>query len=150
MIDSSTTGVLAVWGAIVSTVTFGWNLYRSIKQRGCLRVSCYIGKIAAGEEGLIWNIINVGKEPGFLTHIGGSTKKYKFIMNTDRTLPLPKMLQPGQYVTALFDAHDDLSMLEPLPDLKHLWAITSLGKKFKAPRKQVKKLKRDLTPQRNN
>lgn len=135
------TAVLAIWGAVLSSVTLGWNFIRDINQRGRLRVSCYIGKLVGGSVGvdpnsyLVWNITNIGKEPVLLTHVGGATAKEGFMLTTHQ--PLPKMLQPGEYV---LEYSDELSVLGP--ELKHLWAIDSLGRNFKAPRRQLKELKK--------
>ncbi len=143
MDDLTLTTFLAVWGAFLSSVAVGWNLYRDLLQKGRLKVSCYIGKLIGVSSGidpndyLVYNITNVGKEPVLLTHIGGHLKKTHFLLTPHR--PLPHMLKPGEYI--LEYAHD-LSVLDQ--DLKALVAIDSLGRKWKAPKIQVKKLKKDF------
>lgn len=141
MDQGTITTILATWGAVVSSFAVGWQFYRDITQRGRLRVSCYIGKLVGGPGGidpndyLVYNVTNVGKEPVMLTHIGGEMKQHHFIVNTDR---LPLMLQPGEYI---LEYKDELSVLGA--DLKRLTAIDSVGRVWKAPRRQVKKLKAD-------
>jgi len=107
-----------------------------------LRVSCYIAKLVDEVSGidpaeyLVWNITNIGKEPVVLTHIGGALKKSHFMIKPRNQLP--RTLKPGEYV---LEYNNDLSILGN--DLKHLWAIDSLDRKFRAPNKQVKRLKKD-------
>ncbi len=144
MAKDTITTVLAAWGAIVSSIAIGWNLYRDIAQRGRLRVSCYIGKIVDEATGidprdyLIYNITNIGKEPLVLTHIGGALQKSHFMIKSRHQIPMT--LKPGEYI---LEYSHDLSILGE--GLKHLWAIDSLDRKYKAPRKQVKRLKREYS-----
>jgi hypothetical protein len=139
MSESTTTTVLAIWGAILSSFTLGWNLYRDFLQRGRLRVTCYIGQIfgdptiSQEKRLLIWNVTNVGKEPVVLTNIGGSIGETAFVVNTRD--PLPRTLGPGDYFTGF---SDDLSVLKQ--ELEYLCAYDSLGRIFKASKKAVKEL----------
>jgi hypothetical protein len=142
MDNDAITTVLAIWGAVLSSFAVGWQFFRDMTQRGRLRVSCYIGNLVGGPGGrdpkdyLVYNVTNVGKEPVMLTHIGGENKHNRFMVITRQ--PLPRMLQPGEYT---LEYTHDLSVLGP--ELKRLTAINSLGQSWKAPRKQVKKLKAD-------
>ena len=87
---------------------------------------------------LVWNVTNVGRQSVLLTHIGGVNRnKTAFLIPNPRT-PLPKMLQPGEYVLEYIE---DLSVLGN--NLVALTASDSCGRTFKAPRKQIKKLKRE-------
>lgn len=136
---------LAVWGAILSSIAFGWNLYRDLTDRGKLRVHCFIGKIADSasprkpeelDDYLVYSVTNVGKRPILLKHIGGIEKKNNFIILPHN--PLPKMLLPGEY---FLDYTEELDILDE--DLRHLIAVDSLGRNHKVPRRQVRKLKRE-------
>jgi len=141
MSESTITAVLAIWGAILSSITFGWNLFRDFMQRGRLRVTCYVGNIfgdptiSSKKLLLVWNVTNIGKEPVVLTNIGGSYRKTAFVVNTRN--PLPHTLAASDYFTGF---SDDLSVLKP--DLISLTAYDSLGRTFKAPKKAIKELKR--------
>jgi hypothetical protein len=136
------TVILAIWGALLSSIAIGWNIFRDLVGRGRLRVSCYIGNIVGGPEGidpnnyLVWSITNIGKEPVVLTHIGGGFKDKEFMLTPHAQLP--RMMQPGEYI---LEYTNSLNLLED--DLKFLAAIDSLGKKYKAPRKQVRRLKKE-------
>lgn len=135
------TTILAIWGAVVSSFAVGWQFFRDVSQRGRLRVSCYIGQIINSDitdphDYLVYNITNTGKEPIMLTHIGGKTKKNDFMIISRQ--PLPRMLQPGEYV---LEYTTELNILDA--ELKDLTGIDSVGRCWKAPRKQVNKLKAD-------
>jgi hypothetical protein len=40
--DSGFTGFLATWGAILSSVTFGWTLYRDIRDRAKIKFAAQL------------------------------------------------------------------------------------------------------------
>jgi hypothetical protein len=105
-----------------------WDLtYRDIAQKDRLRLSCYFGNLVDCTNGidskdyLVWQVTNIGKEPVMLTHIGGGKKENKFFITPHQ--PLPRMLQPGEYV---LEYTVDLSTLQL--DLELLSATDSLGK----------------------
>jgi hypothetical protein len=134
---------LAIWGAFLSSVTFGWNLLRDLTRRGRLRVSCYIGNIIIPGVGtdpnsyLVWSVTNIGKESVVLTHIGGSLPKgMEFMVNTLE--PLPKTLQAGENYIGY---SNDLSVLSRA---KSLWANDSLGRRFKSPWRKLRKMRKQF------
>ena len=133
---------IAIWGAVLSSVTFIWNLYTEFAKKGRLSVICYIGNIAHVGIGvdptnyLVWKVTNIGGEPVVLTHIGGSFNNGRdFMINTRN--PLPITLKPGEYV---IEQSADLSTLES--KLESLCASDSLGRTFKAKQKQIRELKK--------
>jgi hypothetical protein len=141
MDKNTITLIIALWGAFLSSVTFGWNLFRDLSRRGRLRVTCYIGQIVTPGVGIdpnnyiVWNVTNIGKEPVVLTHIGGSLpQKQEFMVTTQR--PLPQTLQSGEYFLGY---GNDLSVLART---KCLFAVDSLGRRFKAPKKQLQDMQR--------
>ena len=138
---TTTTAVLAIYGAVLSSFTLGWNLYRDYIQRGRLRVVCYVGHIvgdaaiSSDKNWLMWRVTNIGKEPVVLTHVGGSFGKTHFMINTRE--PLPVTLKPGEYYST---QTDDFSILEGR--LEYLSALDSLGRTFKASKKSTREMKR--------
>jgi len=50
------TDVLAIWGAVLSSVAFGWNLYRDLLDRGKLKVSAQIRRLVRGEDGKLYSL----------------------------------------------------------------------------------------------
>ena len=132
------TTILAIWGAFLSSVLAGWTLYRDLTDRGKIRLYCYVGNIIGGPESsetdyLFWRVVNIGRGSVLVTSVGGALSEKNFMINP-RTLP--KMLVPGDYLS---EYTDDLSILDK--DLKYLCAWDSLGKVYKAPRKQLNRLK---------
>lgn len=135
----SVTAILALYGAFLSSIVFGWNLYRDLTNEGKLRVHCYIGRvITPGQpldenEYLVFSLINVGRQPVMVTSIGGSAKKNEFIVNSQK---IPKMVNPGEYIL------DYSSNLEILAEkgLSSLWATDSLGKTYRLGKSVFKNL----------
>ena len=70
-----------------------------------------------------------------LTQIGGQNRDKVHFMITPHE-PFPRMLEPGEYV---LEYSHDLSALGE--KLNNLTAIDSLKRTWKAPKKQVRKLK---------
>ena len=136
------TTILAIWGALLASVTFAWSIYKEVKRSGHLRVDCYVGDVfdigimSGGSQCLVWNITNFGKEPVILTYVGAITRNGHNLMLRAH-IPLPKTLQPSEYV---MEYSQDLKILDN--DLVDLVARDSLGRIFKAPRRQVKNLVR--------
>jgi len=135
----SLTTVLALYGALVSSIVFGWNLYRDLTNKGKLRVHCFIGRaIIPGQpldenEYLVYNVTNVGRQPIMVTDIGGSKNKEGFIIPSKH---LPKMMNPGEYI---LDYSPNLGLLTE-KGLKDLWAVDSLGKYHKLRKSILKNL----------
>jgi len=127
--------LLAVWGALLSSIALGWNFYRDISDKGKISVTFYIGNIIGGLESsdkdfLIFNVTNVGRRPIMITQVGGAHKSKHFLITGRNT---PKMLQPGEYLT---EYTDDLSILEK--DIIFFGAWDSIGKIWKVKRKLKK------------
>ena len=119
-------------------------------QRGRIKVSCYVGNKYGTIQNdptdyLVYSITNIGREPVMLTHIGGQYSKTKHFMITTTSVPLPHMLNPGEYILESFD---DLTCIND--ELKCLTVIDSLDRVWKAPKKQVKKMKKDCASGKYN
>ena len=136
---STLTTLLAVWGAVVSTVAIAWNVWRDVGDRAKLSVICYVGVMIdpmnSGNRPLrlIWKVTNVGRKAAVLTHIGGAYEKRTNFMV--KVMDLPKTLQPGEYYLGYAN---DLSILKQKPIA--IWAIDSLDRYWKIPRKMLKAL----------
>jgi len=74
LLDYVTLGI-ALWGALLASIVFGWNLYRDLSDRGKLKVHCYIGLIiqpgvgVTKEDLVCWQVTNVGRQPILLTSV---------------------------------------------------------------------------------
>ena len=134
----------AIWVSFasqaISGVALGWNIYRDVVDRGDLRVSCYVGMIGRPGEGilkddiLVWSVTNYGRRPAMVSKVGGRRRKKPthWFHLAPKGDTLPKMLQPGEYVSVFAE---DLSEV-PI-DLEELFAVDTLSKHFRAPKKQV-------------
>src|SRR5437899_639793 len=106
-ISDHQTILVAVYGAVVATAVAVWNIYRSITDRGRLRVMAVradsFGRGIAKDK-LWYKVTNVGRQPIWLTHIGGGykTRGKRFVIATLNQLP--KKLEPGE---AFDDASSD-------------------------------------------
>lgn len=138
MNEISLTTLIALYGAILSSVLLVWNIYRDLTNKGKLRVCCSIGKIITPggpkdeNDYLFYNVTNVGRKPILVTRIGGKTKENDFMI---KPRGLPKTLNPGEYLS---EYTPDLSMLND--NLLCLWAIDSLGKAHKVKKSVLKDL----------
>src|SRR5436190_1907013 len=66
------TTVLAIWGAILSTIVASWNIYKDFIKRDKVRVSAgFRILIPSNEEVLSFTITNLTSHKVKVTHIGG-------------------------------------------------------------------------------
>lgn len=150
--DSSSSLWISFGSLAVSCVALGWNIYRDAIDRGKLRVSCYIGQIGQMGVGvvadnlLVWNVTNVGRQPVMVSQIGGKRKKrpQHWLVIAPKGEQLPKMLNPGEYFMGYTD---DLGGIQP--DVTDLWAIDTLGRRYRASSRQVRKVLADIAERRN-
>jgi hypothetical protein len=140
------TTLIALYAALVATGVAIWNIYWNIRDRGRLRVivsranvfAVGVGDIA--KDKLWYKVINVGRQPIWVTHIGGGyrTAGKHFIITTVEQLR--KKLEPGE---ALDDASSDAKNLD-VEKVSFLGAWDSFGTIHKLPRRQLKALLKDL------
>jgi hypothetical protein len=50
-IEWNSTMAMAIYAAVLSTITFGWNLFRDLRDRGKLKISAAVRRIVIGEDG---------------------------------------------------------------------------------------------------
>jgi hypothetical protein len=138
--------ILAIYGAVLSSIALGWHVYRDMTERGRLRVYCYVGDIhtpALGKkEGpvLTWSISNVGRQAVWLQTIGGDLDgDNHFMINPHQQLP--RELKPGES----FLDYADVGEVDP-ERLTALWACDSLGRYHKARQGDVDAIRPALRP----
>jgi len=123
--DSGLTKFLAVWGAILSSITFGWSLYRDLRDRAKITVSAELRRIVQREgdgaffssapdlpvQGaserlfVVVSVVNVGRRPMRWKGLGG---KYRHAVNGRKGFivsarHLPRTLQEQEQHDELFD-----------------------------------------------
>ena len=145
-ISDHQTILVAVYGAIVATAVAVWNIYRGITDRGQLQVMATRADAVSPGLGNIWKdklwykVTNVGRQPIYLTHIGGGYAEGKhFIIAT--TEELPKELEPGE---SFNDASSDAKELTT-KSVTFLGAWDSLNGLHKLPKKELKALLEDIS-----
>jgi hypothetical protein len=151
--------VLAVYGALLSSITFGWNLLRDLSDRGKLKLELSIRKMTAPTGGriyatlpsmtlepvteqlyLVLSVVNVGRRPMLWEGWGG---KYFESVNGDTGFTiigpnLPKMLNERE-------SHREFTELVPglMPNLKRLFIWDTSGKKWDVSYWQLWRLRRE-------
>lgn len=149
--ESSAPLWISLGSLLVSGVALGWNIYRDAIDRGKLRLSCYIGMIGQPGVGivadnlLIWAVTNIGRQPVMASKIGGTrkAKPHTWLLLPPKGEPLPKMLKPGETYTGY---SDDLPHIPT--DIETLWTMDTLGRTYRAPRRQVREIFKKLAEMR--
>ncbi|MGD0628270.1 MAG: hypothetical protein ABR987_02900 [Terracidiphilus sp.] len=148
---------LAIWGAFLSSVTFGWNLFRDLRDRAKLKLRIRVRRIGVGQNGkgyaispdlpiagasselyLVARAVNIGRRPMQWEGWGGeyyeerNGRKGFVIVGED----LPKML-------AERESHSERTLLEGgwLPNVKRLFIWDASGKSWKLSLWQMHKLR---------
>jgi hypothetical protein len=136
--------LVAGYGAVVATAVGVWNIYRSVTDRGRLKVAVTRGNaFAAGvgrtfKEKLWYQVTNVGRQPIWLTQVGGGYRNGEHF-SIDMPAGLPMKLEPGEVFK---DASCELEKLDP-PNVAFLGAWDSLDKIHKLPKRKLKALLKD-------
>ncbi len=160
--DPNLTSFLAVWGAIVSSVTAGWTLYRDLRDRAQVKLSADLRRIAPGGEGKLLSIrpdlniegasqdlyvvvtaVNVGRRPMRWEGLGGyyyrpvnGKKGFRII-----TRELPKLLGEMEAHTELadFDFTDQFAA----GNVRKLQIWDGAGGEWSVPRREIKEIADD-------
>lgn len=130
------TTFLAIWGAFVSTLVFGWNLYRDLTDRGSLHVSPSVSQLVGGalvprtepRRIIHLRITNRGRRQLWITNVGGRFARREGFIITTRN-PVPMKLEPG----ALID--ETVPVTELVDDaLRIVWfaAYDSTGREYRS------------------
>ena len=133
---------LGIWGSVLATIAIGWNLIRAYRKRTRVTVSCSIRHIVEPGVGvtatnqLYWHMVNAGAKDVFITHVCGKMKeKPKEFLVPDFT---PQRLKSGDYSQHIASEYPNPN------DIACLYVSDSLGRKWKAPRRNLKEIRRVL------
>jgi hypothetical protein len=153
------TQLLAVYGAALSSIALGWNLYRDLVDRGKLRVSAPIQRLVVSEDGKTYGVkhdlrvhgasekvfivvsaVNVGRRPMMIKGLGGSYREAQNGKHKFAIIPrgMPRMLQEGEYHTELTD-----ELFPNLDNVKSLFMWDTTKREWKVPNRELKKLKQE-------
>jgi len=158
---SGLTAFLAVWGAILSSITFGWTLYRDLRDRAKVKLTASVRRIgrregdgayfaiepgqniagASEELFVVVSVVNVGRRPIRWKGLGGYyhkpvNGKGGFVVSARF---LPKMLEEQE-------AHDEFTNLDAQfinDNVKRLYIWDAAGGEWSVSRKDMKKLLAD-------
>lgn len=141
------TQLMAFWGTVVSTIAVTWNIVRGLMDRRKLTVSGHIGHLLPSEdpEKLYFYVVmtNMGRRPIVVSTHGIIPKKRKGEKGEIRTLirakELPKMLREGEFHIEITETLDFGGR-----EIIGVYALDSSGKEWKAKRRNLKLLKKNL------
>jgi hypothetical protein len=166
--------ILAVWGAVLSTILAIWNIYKDLRDRGSLRVEAYISEwdekgeeteetVRQYEVEII--LTNVGRQP-LIVHSIGFGKSKGFLLYVWRKLPTGFRLHrspPSGFYEAILDVHGKLpKRLEPVDfisikrtnltfletDDAVFFALDSLGRYYLLPQAAWDRMRRNFHPEK--
>ena len=153
------TEILAVWGAFLSSVTLGWNLFRDSHDRARLKVEANIRRIVRSTDGrwyaanpglpivgaseqlyVVMNVTNIGRRPIQWQGWGGKHVTPVNGKDSFAIIPtqLPKMLGEGE-------THSDLTdtLIPETDNIRKLFAWDPTGKYWHVSRHCLKRLRAD-------
>jgi len=133
--------LIAIIGAIGAAFANGWNI---IRDRRKLLVEAFFGEafLPPGENKDVFYMVitNMGRRPIYISNIGGSYKK-----NSKYFVIIPrfpqKLLTEGESYTEYTEDVDEL--INKIDNIKNIFAIDSLKKKWKISRKYMHQLEKD-------
>jgi hypothetical protein len=153
------TGLLASYGAILSSIGLGWNLYRDLRDRARVKVKMHIRRLVRGPDGkvyqvtpdmpvegataqlfLVADVTNVGRRPVKWMGWGGKWHTPRNGKDTFVIVPthLPIMLAEGDSSSEMTTELEGAS-----GDVKRLFVYDSTGKNWYLSRRALKQLKKE-------
>ncbi|MFZ0563080.1 MAG: hypothetical protein WAM43_15800 [Terriglobales bacterium] len=156
----SITSLLAAYGAILSSVGLGWNLYRDLHDRARLKVIAHPRRIAQSALGdkvyavaprlpvvaseqlfVLMDVTNVGRRPVRWDGWGG--KYYKPVNGKSSFLVVPKHLPKMLYEG---ESHCEFAsdMVAGIENVKQMFVWDAAGKNWYLSRRNLKKLKEEI------
>lgn len=156
----SITTILAAYGAITATASFGWTIFRDRRDRARPKLDVKVRCIATRTDGqqiavipslgiagqseprIFIKVVNVGRRPFCWSGWGGKYKqpvngKGGFVVSA---IALPKMLSEQE-------AHSEFTWIEENPfegNIKRLFIWDNAGKEWSVPKRQLKALMADV------
>ncbi len=160
-IDIGITQILAIYGAVISSITVGWNLYRDLHNRPKLKVSASLRMMATRTDGKQYAVslnlhvrkasqkifveihaVNIRRPPVSVEYCAG---KYRKPIDGDRAFIIspvnfPKMLQQHEYIS---DFYDDPYLVNN--NVSTLCVVDSTQKAWKVSKHNLKRLRKEAT-----
>ena len=141
MEPNQTSLVLAVYGAVVATLVAVWNIYQQVVTYRdqlavqVVRADMVQGGVVIATDKLWFKVTNVGRQPVWLSSIGGRNKRGSershFMIPTPVLLPVK--LEPGEVFN---DSSINLKIAD-LDRVRYFAAWDSKGKEHRAPKRQL-------------
>jgi len=133
--------LIAIIGAIGAAFANGWNI---IRDRRKLLVEAFFGEafFPSGEKKDVFYMVitNMGRRPIYISKIGGSYKKNSKFFDIIPRFP-QKLLKESESYTEYTEDIDKL--INKIDNIKNIFAIDSLKKKWKISCKYMHQLKED-------
>jgi hypothetical protein len=144
------TPLLAIWGAFLSSVALGWNLYRDLRDRSKLQISVRVRRIVQSTDGkwyavnhdlpvadaseqlfVIMSAVNTGRRPVVWEGWGGNYHNPVNGKTAFAIIPqnLPRRLEEGETHSELTKLEDDLR--PAAKNVKRLFLWDTTGKRWK-------------------
>ena len=123
----NTTSIIAIYGAILSTIAVGWNIYNNLQDKPKIKVRTSIGFFTPDTEKTFFfiTIINNGKRSAYLSSVGLRSGKEDLI--NMKTISLPCELKGGE-------SHNEWFEIEKLKNRQFdfAWYRDATGKMYKS------------------
>ncbi len=139
------TGIIALWGAVLGTITLVWNIRRDLLQKADLRVTVDVAMIGSPGHGIVadnllrFSMTNRGHRPVTPVNVGGKLKQpptRQFVLMHDPRWGQLRTLEHSETTSVVVD---ELSVLND--NLDNLWVTDSTGKHWKASRANMRQLR---------
>lgn len=130
-----TTLIIAIYGAVLSSLALGWHIHTYFQDRPLIELKCFIANMmpSDGKRYLCYKIINKGKREASITNVGGELDNGKqFIFNTF-----------GQIPTKIEPLNNTVIKIESpkiTESITALWVTDGVGKNHKTTNEDLMKV----------
>jgi len=140
-----TTLIIAIYGAVLSSIALGWHIYTYFQDKPIIELQCFIANMLPndGKRYLCFKIINKGKREASITNVGGKLKNGNhFIFNTFGQIPTK--------IEPLNNTVINIESPKLTQNVTALWVSDGIGINHKASSKDLSKVISQITEEGND
>jgi len=127
------TTLIAIYGAILSTIAIVWNVYNKLMDKPKIRVSSGVGVLSLEpvQEIISFEAINSGRYTVFLSSAGINFKNNKKMFFVGVEDQLPKELLPGKNHTIFRPLYELIAEIKKVGEPDYVWFRDQTGKEYR-------------------
>jgi len=140
--QATSTLAIAIYGAVIATLSLGWQVFRELRDTGRLGVTLMVGRMfpdGPDEDELFGFITNLGRRPTMVSQMAGWQGAWLWRRQwfTVYATELPRMLQPDERMQVWLKELD-------LAQVRRLYVLDTRGRRWPVTRRDLRRARARL------